>query len=274
MPACRAERFLAAALDSLAAQTHESWELRVHEDGVFDESAKVIAGFAARHPGRVFHTATPQNRGVSRTRNRLLDDAAGNCIAFLDADDTWEPDHLATALAAMDGAAADWYIAGMNEVGTDGRVRRANVCPPPLPVEALPAALLAHNFIPTTFVVLRRKIVDAGFRFDPQIVVGEDLDLWLRMLGAGYVPALGSHATVNYRRHDSNTTNDTIRFHEEFTRVFEKHLLNSALPRGHCLRGVRLMLSMAIRMTWRNEPKRALNSLGRICRAYWISFFG
>ena len=75
---------------------------------------------------------------------------------------------------------------------------------------------------------------------------------------------MGSHATVNYRRHESNTTNDTIRFHEEFTRVFEKHLRNPCLPDGHCLRGVRMMLWVAIRMTWRRQPPAG----GEVARAY------
>jgi glycosyltransferase involved in cell wall biosynthesis len=267
IPAYRAERFLGAALDSVAIQTHRDWEIRIHEDGVFDHSAKIVDAFSARHPGKVHHSASAQNAGVSRARNRLMNAAQGDVIAFLDADDLWLPDHLERALAAMACSDADWYVSGMQEVDTSGQVNGPERLPPPVATREMLASLLRHNFIPTSLVVLGPRVVQAKFRFDPHLKVGEDLDLWIRLLGAGLYPALAERVTILYRRHESNTTNDPIHFGEEFAKVFEKHLNSPLLPSGACLRGIDIMLRPVIRMTRWRAPHRALSAHFRLWRA-------
>lgn len=267
IPAYRAERFLAAALKSVADQTHRDWEVRIHEDGVCDNSGAIVGAFGAKYPGRVYHSASGRNAGVSRARNQLMDAAAGDVIAFLDADDLWLPDHLERAIAAMARTGADWYVSGMQEVDAGGLARGPERLPPAVAPSEMAASLLGHNFIPTSLAVLGPRVVEQKFRFDPKLKVGEDLDLWIRFLGAGMNPALAERVTILYRRHDTNTTNDPIRFAEEFAKVFEKHLDNPCLPPGACGRGIGIMLRPVVRMTRWRAPHRALSALFRLWRA-------
>ncbi|NBB78993.1 MAG: glycosyltransferase [Verrucomicrobia bacterium] len=269
IPAYRAERFLAAALESVAGQTHYDWEVRIHEDGVYDNSAKVIDAFSAKHPGKVFHSSSVRNSGVSRTRNQLMDAAQGDVIAFLDADDLWLPEHLERALAAIERNNADWYVSAMREVDAQGQATGPERFPPDVAPNEMAASLLSHNFIPTSLAVFGPRVVHSNFRFDPNLKVGEDLDLWIRLLGADLYPAKADRVTILYRRHESNTTNDPVRFAEEFAKVFEKHLGNPNLPSGACLRGIDIMLNPVIRMTRWRAPHRALCANFRRWRARW-----
>lgn len=91
-----AERFFQEAIDSVLAQTHPALELLLCDDGSSDGSTATALGAVDQHPGRVRYLEHPghAHRGMSSTRNLGLAAARGNLVAFLDADDVWEPGHL------------------------------------------------------------------------------------------------------------------------------------------------------------------------------------
>ena len=88
IPCYNAGRYLAAALDSVLAQTYRDYEIIVVDDGSGDDSAAV----AARYPQvrYFYHT----HSGVSVTRNLAISKACGEFLVFLDADDLWVPEKL------------------------------------------------------------------------------------------------------------------------------------------------------------------------------------
>lgn len=94
IPAYNAGRYLAETLDSVLAQTLPAHEILVIDDGSTDDTPVVAAKFV----GRVTHVRQ-ENRGVSAARNNGIARASGNWIAFLDADDIWEPRFLERASA-------------------------------------------------------------------------------------------------------------------------------------------------------------------------------
>ena len=92
VPVYRAERFLDACVESVLAQTFTDWELLLIEDGSPDGSGALCDVYAAKDPRiRAFHK---ENGGVSSARNVGLAHAEGECIAFLDSDDGFEPETL------------------------------------------------------------------------------------------------------------------------------------------------------------------------------------
>ena len=84
VPVYRAERFLDACVESVLAQTFTDWELLLIEDGSPDGSGALCDAFHK------------ENGGVSSARNVGLAHAEGECIAFLDSDDGFEPETLET----------------------------------------------------------------------------------------------------------------------------------------------------------------------------------
>ncbi len=266
IPAHRAAAYLGATLDSVAAQTWSAWEVLVYEDGILDDTATAVTAFAARTANRVELLRSEVNRGVSRARNALLDAARGAFIAFLDADDLWTPDHLAHSLDLLRTEHTAWSISGLHLIDSAGHVTRHNILPTPTPLAALPTRLLEHNFILTSGIVARTEVFAGGIRFDPALRIGEDLDLCIELARAGFQPSFSRRATLHYRKHPVSTTADPVRFPEEFSAVFEKHLANPLVNRGVCRRLLRGMLLDVARMTWRREPRRALGALHRLFR--------
>ena len=264
--AYNAAPFLPAALESLRRQNHRAWELILVEDGSDDGTADLLRAFAAEVEQPVRYENLGTNRGVAAARNRLLERASGDFVAFLDADDLWEPDHLAYALELMAAEGTDWFIAGLNLIDPAGRPLKRDLLPPPMEPAAIPTSLLRHNFILTSGIVARAALFAGGPRFDTTLRIGEDLDLCIELVRRGHRPSFSPRATLNYRKHPASTTADPVRFPEEFAAVFEKHLGDPLVDRRLCRRLLAEMLLNVARMTWRREPARARAALRRLFR--------
>jgi glycosyltransferase involved in cell wall biosynthesis len=100
MPAYNAAATLRASMDSVFAQTHGDVELLVIDDRSKDATWEIVQEVAAREP-RLVPIRQPQNGGVAAARNAGLEAATGTHIAFLDSDDRWRPEKLATQLAHL-----------------------------------------------------------------------------------------------------------------------------------------------------------------------------
>jgi glycosyltransferase involved in cell wall biosynthesis len=97
VPVFNGERYLAAALDSILAQTWPPLEVIVVDDGSTDGTAHIAAGYGAEVS--YIHQV---NAGPAAARNRGLDAARGEFIAFLDADDLWHKEKLARQMARFE----------------------------------------------------------------------------------------------------------------------------------------------------------------------------
>ena len=89
--------YVGRCLDSVAAQTYRDFEAVVVDDGSTDDGPERVAAYA---DGRIRLVRQP-NGGVAVARNRGVSEARGEWVAFLDADDEWAPDHLATLVDLM-----------------------------------------------------------------------------------------------------------------------------------------------------------------------------
>jgi len=89
--------YLAQAIDSVLVQTHRSIEVIVVDDGSTDDSAGVAQAYGA--PVRVLRH--PEPRGPSASRADGVTAARGELVAFLDADDIWDPERLAAQVAHL-----------------------------------------------------------------------------------------------------------------------------------------------------------------------------
>ena len=98
------ERFLGEAVESVLAQTYQAWELLLVDDGSTDASTDIAQRYAARDPAQVRYLDHEGhvNHGMSATRNLGVRHARGPLVAFLDADDVWEPRKLEEQVALLE----------------------------------------------------------------------------------------------------------------------------------------------------------------------------
>jgi glycosyltransferase involved in cell wall biosynthesis len=113
-----AEAFLAEAIESVRAQTCTSWELLLVDDGSSDGSSELARAYAADYPDKIRYLehSGHVNRGMSASRNLGLSKAAGQFIAFLDADDTWRPRKLAEQLRVLSDHPTAAMVYGRTEI--------------------------------------------------------------------------------------------------------------------------------------------------------------
>lgn len=109
---------LPRALDSLIAQTETNWELVLVDDGSTDNTATVIRAWIAQHPEAAVVHIHHANQGLARSRNIGVDAASGEWITFLDSDDYYAPQHLASRRRVLDAhPAVDFLHGGVEVIG-------------------------------------------------------------------------------------------------------------------------------------------------------------
>lgn len=89
IPVYKAEPYIRKTMESALSQSYPSIEFLIIDDGGEDSSVNIIKDIAASHPrGNDIHIVThSQNQGVSASRNQIIDEAQGDYLYFLDADD-------------------------------------------------------------------------------------------------------------------------------------------------------------------------------------------
>lgn len=180
MPCYNAAAHLPASVGSVLAQTCADWELIAVDDGSRDGT---LAWLQARPDTRI-RVLTQANQGVSAARNAGLARAQGRFVAFLDADDTWSENFLATMLAALQAhpdavlAYCGWQNAGL----ADGRGEP--FVPPDYENAAKPETLFAACRWPIHAALVKREAVEAAQGFDPALKNAEDYALWLKVATA------------------------------------------------------------------------------------------
>lgn len=128
MPAFNAERYIAATVESVLMQTYKELELIVVDDGSTDQT-KEIADCLAQKDSRIL-VVHQENGGTSVARNRGLDIAQGEFVAFLDADDLWEATFLEKTYQKISSDGEDFVYAFTEEIGVNGRkIPMGSGCP-------------------------------------------------------------------------------------------------------------------------------------------------
>lgn len=177
MASYNAAQFLPAAVSSVLGQTLPELELLVIDDGSTDDSARVVAPFL-RDPRMQYHSQA--NAGQCATKNRGISLARGEFVAFLDADDTWRADKLARQMELFDGLPDVGVAFGFLErIGADGRHLPWEPVPPHRGV--VTEDLLLRNFVPFSSSVVRKRLLQRYGGFDPNLDMGIDYELWLRL---------------------------------------------------------------------------------------------
>jgi hypothetical protein len=200
IPCFRQAHFLGEAIESVLTQTHPRIEVIVVDDGSPDDVGQI----AGRYPG--VRCPRQANGGLAAARNAGLEQASGEFVLFLDADDRLLPEAVATGLRELGAAPEAEMAAGIwRLIGEEGEPVPAAA--PEVPEEAYPA-LLESCFISTPAAVLyRRRLFEQIGGFDPSVSASADYDVYLKT-AARFPVRLHGEVVAEYRRHGANMTRD------------------------------------------------------------------
>jgi glycosyltransferase involved in cell wall biosynthesis len=177
IPYYRASQTIARAVESALAQTFRPHEILIVDDGSPDDAARATAEF-----GSSVTLIRKPNGGAASARNLGIEHAKGEWIAFLDADDYWEPTKLELQLGFSEGVGivgGRWFteapgfprfVAGTADPSFFGRKLK------PRGSEAFHVALK----LSTCVLIVRRKVL-GDQRFVSGLEPAEDRDLWIRL---------------------------------------------------------------------------------------------
>jgi glycosyltransferase involved in cell wall biosynthesis len=198
IPAYNAGHFIRKTLASALAQTHPHFEVLLVDDGSTDATPEIVASVAQREPR--LRLIRQQNGGVAAARNRGIEEARGEFIAVLDADDLWHPDKLRLQAACLREAGPDTALVYCWAciIDDEERVLFPEARPRLIQRRAVFRKLLRHTFFCASAPLMRASALREVGGYNPSLRARggegcEDKDLYLRIAERydfGVVPAV------------------------------------------------------------------------------------
>jgi glycosyltransferase involved in cell wall biosynthesis len=171
--------YLRKAVESVLRQTERNWELLVGDDGSVDETAAFLTGLG---DARVRVFGLPHLGHPGKVRNAVLPHARGRYVAFLDSDDWWEEDKLASQLAAhVAHPECGWSYTWFRSVDDTGAPLSSQYQPARLDGMIARALLAGSAIVITPSVMVERLLLITLGGFDESLAVGSHLELFVRL---------------------------------------------------------------------------------------------
>lgn len=230
IPAYNAEAFLPETLASVEVQSYGDWEAVVADDASTDRTAEIVESFGERF--RVVRSEV--NEGPAGARNRALDAASGDLVAFIDADDLWRPIFLERMVAKYDECREQGGRVGVVScdavvLGPDGYESRTFRELSAAPEEVTLGAMLVNNPIYAGGALVCRALLGELGGFCAELFGTEDYDLWLRIVEAGYEVVLMPEPLCVYRIRPASVSSDLPRMARSFQATYRRALERSVL---------------------------------------------
>ena len=184
IPNYNTAEYIAETLDSVLSQTFKDYEIIVVNDAAPDsvELKKVLENYW----DDIIFIDKARNEGTSATRNLATQEARGEMIAFLDADDTWHPTYLQEQINFLESNSYDMVYAEAELFGVSNRAGE-NLMHNNAAQGDVTRKLLIEgkcHILPSGTLIKKSELLAVG-GFDPGVSRTEDFDLWMRLVFHG-----------------------------------------------------------------------------------------
>jgi glycosyltransferase involved in cell wall biosynthesis len=237
IPAYNAEAFVHRTLASALNQSYTSLEVILVDDGSTD-ATRQIAKAVARTDNRLRTISVP-NGGVANARNIGIQEARGELVAFLDADDLWHPTKIERQVAALtegtDHQDAAAVYAFSRKIDVEDRLSE-DMNAVALQGYAFARHLFAKPVGNGSSMVVRKEAARAVGGYDPAWVaqgIGgcEDLDFELKIVSRHPVAVVPQYL-IGYRMYEGNMSSNKLPMARGAVATIEKHIrLHPEIPR-------------------------------------------
>lgn len=223
-PCFNASSTISQTIDSVLKQTYGNWEMLIIDDCSTDESADIIKKYC-KEDARIKYFKTENSTGSpSIPRNIGIDNAKGQYIAFLDADDLWLPEKLEKQVKFMESneynlsysfyEKMDWQGNRENRIIKTRDVTTYN-------------KLLKSNSIPCLTAMIRKDVIgETRFKQIPQ----EDFCFWLDILKKGVTAYNMKEDIALYREANNSRSANKFDMFKGYWNVIRNHHNISFIP--------------------------------------------
>lgn len=175
-PCYNAERYISETINSVLKQTYDDWEMIIVDDCSTDNSATIIQGYAKKDNRIKYLKTSAPSGSPAIPRNIGLDNAKGEYVAFLDADDLWLPDKLKLQIEFMQNNQIGFVYSDYEKIDLEGKRNNRIIRMPKI---SSFWDVIESCTIPCLTVIIKKKIIDKS-RF--KNTAKEDFIFWLDIL--------------------------------------------------------------------------------------------
>lgn len=211
-------RYVGQAIESVIDQTYLNIEIIVVNNGSTDNSLEILEEFGQR-----IHLVNQENLGQSGARNSGLSKAKGDFIAFLDADDIWEPQKIEKQLLLF-GPTTELVYCGIGRFSGNSKTRSSidlprfrGFCASAFVSQPGVSVVLSGE----STAIFTRALLEKVGGFDPELNSAAGWDFFRRcskFTNFDFVP----EALTNYRIHDSNMSSNGLKTIPDIRNAYKK----------------------------------------------------
>ncbi|HBR15685.1 MAG TPA: hypothetical protein DD723_09160 [Candidatus Omnitrophica bacterium] len=210
IPTYNRSDFIGRAIESVLKQTFQDYEIIIVDDGSTDETREIVL-WLSKVNDKIKYFYQP-NKGVSAARNRGLEEAKGEFIAFLDSDDSWAPEKLALQVKILEEHPRVGIVyAIMPMVDEKGESLGATQEHSGNNFKDL---IVKGGHYPTSAVITRKASFQKAGLFDEAMPILEDIDMWLRIARFYDVHEMRGVTLAYYHRLTGTASRDKVKLFE------------------------------------------------------------
>lgn len=201
-------KYLPTAINSALEQCGGAVkEILVVNDGSSDGTQEYLSSLADK---RVKVINQENKQGRSSARNMVIKSMSGNWLMWLDDDDVIVPDAVSKSIEFIN-AHPDADVVYCDHIASDDNLKPKHITPSmSYPSEQMLMHMMYENFIRHGASMIRRRVFDRIGGYDNELDRGEDHDVWVRALIAGFKFYHNNQALYCFRYHQDNVGNPQV----------------------------------------------------------------
>ncbi|PEL13554.1 glycosyltransferase family 2 protein [Bacillus sp. AFS017336] len=195
LPTHNSENYIQLTVNSILNQVYQNFELIVIDDCSTDNTVKIIEKYISMD-NRITLIKLEKNLGAAKARNIGLEKSTGRYIAYIDADDLWEPNKLETQIDFMRNnnigfCFTSYYV--INSIGEKLKIIK-------MPNTINYNRYLKNTIIQTCTVMVDTTLVEKSNLVMPDLRRGQDAATWLKILKSNVLGYGMEKVLASYRR--------------------------------------------------------------------------
>ncbi len=204
MPYYDKQKFLEASINSILAQTYTEFEIILVNDQQNLE-AKTLLKIISNNDSRIKLINNDKNLGAGESRNKAIDYARGDFIAFCDCDDIWKPSKLETQLNFMEKFNLNFSFTAYEIIDEDNNLIGSRNAKTSINFDQLKKSC----DIGLSTVIIKKKVFDNKILRFGSIKTKEDFVLWLR-IAQNNIELKGLNINLSSWRKSSNSLSSSL----------------------------------------------------------------